>query len=374
MSVQSAHLPYYYLNFRLQVFIFSFVIIRYNIFFRADLCVGQRSDRQTRIFTQQIYCTIVFCLHLNITCYNNCMQRIFSISNNNNHKIFYLMGLKFKIKSKYLEQNIKIEKLNKKLKSSTKQIDKMQRSISDMENHYLKYILPRIEKEKFSVIIPTLQKDIDILNMLIESLIEDDFVDEILIIDNSLKGGLTYDSQKVKVLSKGENLFVYPAWNYGIENMRNEYFALLNDDLLLPKNFFAQVSDFIKSTPECGLVGLESSTVIDEKDKNFYEYPPSSFLLFKPIKAIHAEHNHYWGSAIFGRKENYFKTPQDMLVWYGDDYLILKNTVQNKTCYAIHNTKVKHFGGLSSKNSKLDKIKKRDSEIYKEIENSLVNN
>ena len=38
--------------------------------------------------------------------------------------------------------------------------------------------------------------------------------------------------------------------------------------------------------------------------------------------------------------KDYYKIPQDMLVWFGDDYLMLKNTLQNKTCYAIYNTKI----------------------------------
>ena len=50
MSVQSAHLPYYYLNFRLQVFIFSFVIIRYNIFFIGKIQEGS-STRTQRNFS-----------------------------------------------------------------------------------------------------------------------------------------------------------------------------------------------------------------------------------------------------------------------------------------------------------------------------------
>lgn len=302
------------------------------------------------------------------------MKNIFSISNDKLHKVVCIFGLKFKFKfkSKYLEQCTEIKKQNNKLQKSITQINNMQQRISDIENHYLNRILPIIEKEKFSVIIPTLQINIEILNMLIKLLIEDDFVDEILIIDNSLKGGFTYDSQKVKIISVEENLFVYPAWNLGIENIKNEYFALLNDDLILPKNFFAQVSDFIKRTPDCGLVGLESSTVIDEKDKNFDEYPPGSLLLFKPIKAIHAENNYYWGSVIIGRKKDYYKIPQDMLVWFGDDYLMLKNTLQNKTCYAIYNTKIKHYGSLSSNNPQLDKIKKRDREIYRTLKDSLI--
>ena len=318
--------------------------------------------------------------------FKNIMQRIFSVQNVGVHKVVCIMGLKFKFRFKSLVQRAKIEKLNNKLKANKAKIkklkqksecdkntiDNMQQYVSKLERHYLDKILSNIEKEKFSVIIPTLQKDINILNMLVKSLIEDEFVDEILIIDNSLKGGLAYNSSKVRVLPVEKNLYVYPAWNYGIENIKNEYFAILNDDLLLSKNFFAQVSDFIKETPDCGLVGLESSTVIDKNDNDFDEYPETSILFFKSISDIHEEHNYYWGSAIFGKKENYHAIPQDMLIWAGDKYLLLKNTLQNKKCYAIYNTKIKHYGSLSSKNFEFDEIKKRDAEAYCKLENSLI--
>lgn len=52
-----------------------------------------------------------------------------------------------------------------------------------------------------SIIIPTMQKDLEVLNKLLLELDGDDSVGEILVIDNSCKGFKT-DLKKVKVLLK----------------------------------------------------------------------------------------------------------------------------------------------------------------------------
>ena len=67
-----------------------------------------------------------------------------------------------------------------------------------------------------SIIIPTMQKDLEVLNKLLLELDGDDSVGEILVIDNSCKGFKT-DLKKVKVFAQNENLFVNPAWNLGIK-------------------------------------------------------------------------------------------------------------------------------------------------------------
>ena len=70
-----------------------------------------------------------------------------------------------------------------------------------------------------SIVIPTLQKNKEILYNLIDSLDTDKSVGEIIIIDNSLKG-IEYISQKVKVITPEENLFVNPSWNLGVKEAR----------------------------------------------------------------------------------------------------------------------------------------------------------
>lgn len=98
----------------------------------------------------------------------------------------------------------------------------------------------------FSIVIPTMQKDVEVLNKLLAQLQEDESVGEILVIDNSCKGfECTFD--KVKVLVQKENLFVNPAWNYGIKVSSPEYpyFGVLNDDIIFQRIFSKTLKLFL---------------------------------------------------------------------------------------------------------------------------------
>ena len=114
------------------------------------------------------------------------------------------------------------------------------------------------EKSKFSVIIPTLQSgNPDILNYLLNILNADSSVGEIILIDNSLKGYDTSKFFKVNVIIPKKNLFVNPSWNLGISLAKYDYFAILNDDLIIPKNLCEKIMEkFKKEYP--GLTGLSN--------------------------------------------------------------------------------------------------------------------
>ena len=113
-----------------------------------------------------------------------------------------------------------------------------------------------------SIIIPTMQKDLEVLNKLLLELDGDDSVGEILVIDNSCKGFKT-DLKKVKVFAQKENLFVNPAWNLGIKLSSKEipFFGILNDDIIFPKNLFIAVDKFLSTSDETvGLAGIDCAT------------------------------------------------------------------------------------------------------------------
>ena len=100
-----------------------------------------------------------------------------------------------------------------------------------------------INRPKISIIIPTLQKNITVLTMLLNQLISDKTVEEIIVIDNSKKR-LNKKSNKLKVIIPDKNLYVNPAWNLGVKLAKNEYIGILNDDLIFPNNFFKQFKFF----------------------------------------------------------------------------------------------------------------------------------
>ena len=172
-----------------------------------------------------------------------------------------------------------------------------------------------------SIIIPTMQKDLDVLNKLLLELDTDKSVGEILVIDNSGKGFNTC-LKKVKVFVQNENLFVNPAWNLGIKLSSKDipYFGILNDDIIFPKNLFSSVDKFLsQSDSSVGLAGIDCATNTPKSD--FDAYPEDTDISFVKSDKMAG----FWGSAYFGKKENYFEIPNEIKVFYGDHFLFRKN-------------------------------------------------
>ena len=75
--------------------------------------------------------------------------------------------------------------------------------------------------EKYSIIIPTLWKS-NRTDKLLKDLEECEYVDEIIVIDNSSIYETDRTIGKIRMISKGENIYVNPAWNLGIKIAKNE--------------------------------------------------------------------------------------------------------------------------------------------------------
>ena len=221
---------------------------------------------------------------------------------------------------------------------------------------------------KFSIIIPTMQKNIGILDLLLKELNEDESVGEIILIDNSLKG-YSCDYEKVKVFIPNENLYVNPSWNFGIKQAKYNYFGILNDDILIPKNLPTEVLKTLIDNPKIGLVGIESSTVINDEDRDFSGYPsPIDKIILNNFRYTYENQNNFWGVAIWGSKANYYEIPEELLIYCGDDYLLKLNYDNCKTCYAISNITIKHCHSLTSSLPEYEQIKQNDLLKYAEID------
>ena len=206
---------------------------------------------------------------------------------------------------------------------------------------------------KISVLIPTVQKNVKVMYKLLEVLKSDKSVDEILIINNALKDFPDFvEDKKLKIYTPSENLYVNQAWNLGVMLLENNKFLIINDDILCCENFCTKILEGkILDQESTGLVGIDPAyihqnsreTVSDisvpkEKDcgaLNFIEMP-----------------NHMntgdWGSAFFGKKENYYEIPYDLKIIYGDNYLLLKNLQNGKVNYKMSGLRFNHIHSLSS--------------------------
>ena len=217
---------------------------------------------------------------------------------------------------------------------------------------------------KVSVIIPTLLKNIDILTRLISTLNSDNFVEEVIIINNSQKI-FSNDSSKVKIIQSKKNMYVNPSWNYGVEISKNQLCALFNDDLLVCDGFCGQVAKLIEKEKNFGCCGMDDGFINNTKNVTT---PELGKILLKKDEL--GRLINYWGCIIFIMKKDWIPIPNSMQIWCGDDFIRLKQHNQGKDIFKISNTYVSHLGSLSCSEKSFYPVKERDIRAYIKIDPS----
>ena len=194
--------------------------------------------------------------------------------------------------------------------------------------------------------------------MLVEVLVEDISVGEIIIIDNA-PTDFFYDYDKVSTWCLEENIYVNPSWNLGIDESSYDKFIIFNDDIIIPYNFVSQLESFL--TEDKGIVGIDAPSVIkvssfDGENITFLDRK----IELKPIT------NRDWGFGIVmaGHRNSYYKIPENIRIWYGDDYLTQMNSEEGKVNYVIDDIPIFTKMSATSDLEEFNEIKNVDTLMY----------
>ena len=214
---------------------------------------------------------------------------------------------------------------------------------------------------KISAIIPTLLKAKEFIDHLVDVLIEDESVGEIIIIDNA-PADFSYDNEKVVTLKQEENLYVNPSWNLGVEESYYDKFIILNDDITIPYNFVFELEGML--TADRGVIGIDAPAVIkvdsfSSKNITFLDRK----IELKPIE------NREWGFGIViaGHKKSYYKIPENIRIWYGDDYLVQMNNKKGNANYIIDEVPIFTKMSTTSNLEEFEDIKNIDTLMYDRV-------
>jgi len=211
---------------------------------------------------------------------------------------------------------------------------------------------------KVSAIIPTLWKAKEFLDHLVDVLIEDESVGEIIIIDNA-HADFSYDNENVFILRQEENLYVNPSWNLGIEESECDKFIILNDDIIIPYNFISQLQYLL--TEDKGVVGIDRKSVIKEDS---FKDESVTFLDRKIVLKPLNDRTWGFGIVIAGHKKSYYKVPENIRIWYGDDYLVNMNIEAGKINYVIDDLPIFTKMSTTSDLEEFNEIKEIDKLMY----------
>lgn len=161
--------------------------------------------------------------------------------------------------------------------------------------------------EKFSVIIPTLQRSPQ-LWPLVEQCAAHGLVGEVLVINNSSEP-LQWESQKVRVLQQARNIYVNPAWNLGVREARHGFLAIINDDVRFGDEALVEAHRVL-ARGWFGVVSPDRSCFLDVEPQRSISH------------RLAGGNNIYRGTFMALRRTDYVPIPEQMRIWGGDDWLM----------------------------------------------------
>jgi glycosyltransferase involved in cell wall biosynthesis len=166
--------------------------------------------------------------------------------------------------------------------------------------------------EKFSVIIPTIWQS-KYITPLLEELSQCEWVGEIILIDNTdyvLYPGMGWDFPKVQLVKEMVNTYVNPAWNKGISMAKNDYVTICNDDIIFNVNEYFNYLTQAFNVLDIGFIGSHSEN-----------YTDTIFEECKIETYDNKTNTGGWG-CLFSFNKNIWKPiPEQLKIWYGDNWI-----------------------------------------------------
>ncbi|MGA4670219.1 glycosyltransferase family 2 protein [Propionibacteriaceae bacterium Y1923] len=167
----------------------------------------------------------------------------------------------------------------------------------------------------FAVIIPTLQRSTE-LPELLQLCAAHRLVDEVIVINNHPRP-LETQHDKVQVLQQPANIYVNPAWNLGVRRSTSRNLAILNDDILFTPTLFDHM-DKVLQRKNVGIVG---------PDRSAMNTPDRRHPRIHPVY----RRSHGYGTAMFMRRTHYAPIPDEIKIYYGDEWLFRQQARRNYT-------------------------------------------
>lgn len=171
------------------------------------------------------------------------------------------------------------------------------------------------------LVIPTLWKCREFIDAL-DHYVSCGYVENVVIIDNNPTGcpkniANLLGDKKITYISLEKNIYVNPAWNLGVRTLRysDDLIGIVNDDIFLGASTLGFLA---KKELDTGvLIGLlcdrcGSSAAGDIVLDRIYIDPSRSVGTQVPG----------FGSALFMRRSDYSFVPDELRIWFGDDWLI----------------------------------------------------
>lgn len=213
---------------------------------------------------------------------------------------------------------------------------------------------------QYSVIIPTMWRCPLITIPFLAELAAHNKIKEVIVIDNdrSNRPTLIPTHEKITIYNFPSNIFVNPAWNFGVSIAQSDLLCILNDDISFDLNLLDKLEPYI--TPNYGVSGLCPG----EKDFNQPPYINGNI----DIIPWAGHHTYGFGCLFFLHKTNWKPIPEGLDIYFGDNYIFDIQLTSGRTNYLITNVKFKgHFAQTTSDSNLINGVLAKEAIIYEKV-------
>lgn len=197
----------------------------------------------------------------------------------------------------------------------------------------------------WSIVCPTMWRSKGLQHMIEDQKILDNpDVEELLIIDNDPSKTIEFNHPKVRVIYRGQNIFVNPAWNYGVRCATTPNICLLSDDIVFDPSVFSQ----LRTNPRVGIIGLGEGCDVGPAGS----ITPKKVLVHRCMP-YYSNYEQQFGMFMLFHKAAYLPIPEEAKVFLGDLWIFDWNLKRGANNYFINNFDVVMQRGATSMSNDL---------------------
>lgn len=186
----------------------------------------------------------------------------------------------------------------------------------------------------FSVVIPTMWRFPPFIQFLAD-LLEFPLVQEVLLINNDVDKtphNAPLRHHKLRMATPHHNMGVNPAWNLGVLHSTSDNVCIANDDIIFDFKLFQRVLPFIR--PEHGAICLSPG------EAQFQQEPFTNGnidIVPWPYNTSQTNSRFGFGSLFFIHKQSWVPIPEELVIYYGDDWLLDTQIANSRMNFVINN-------------------------------------
>ncbi len=213
----------------------------------------------------------------------------------------------------------------------------------------------------YSVIIPTLWRcNLEEFYKTLQIFGGEPQIKEIILIDNDItfkhktKNDILNITPKLKHYPQQENIYVNPAWNLGVSKSGGEHLMIINDDFHITSK--KTLKNIIKTHQNnkdiyTSIYGISTSCYIEEPTSN------------KIYLTDNEGRGTGWGCFFILHRYTWTDIPNELKIWFGDDYITKHIKKSGGKVYTFKNIKASPFSQTVSLQT-FNPIMENDRIIY----------